>query len=125
MYKPTTRIGEQDRTLRKRQRLARHIERAAIPERPFMLGAPRYLVQPRVTAVCAPSLRTIAAALRDGTHTIDDAGLEAVEMWLRDGTGPFFGRDATAAVREVDRLKHVIVGAPTAVFDGEPVAVAV
>jgi hypothetical protein len=118
-------IVKRDRTIRKRERLARHVERTAVPERPFMLGAPSYLVQPRVTAACAPSLRAIAAALRDETHPIDEASLEAVRSWLEDGRGPFFGRDSTAALREVFRLRHVIVGAETAVFDEEPVAVAV
>jgi hypothetical protein len=112
-------------TLTKRQRLARHVERTAVPERPFMLGSPRYLVQPSVTAACAPSLRAIAAALRDDTHPIDEASVEAVGKWLTDGRGPFFGRDSTAALREVVRLQHVIVGAATAVFDEERVAVAV
>jgi hypothetical protein len=116
---------KRDRTIKKRQQLARHVERAAVPERPFIGQGPRYLVQPSVTAACAPSLRAIAAALRDETHPIDDVSLKAVERWLKDGSGPFFGRDSTAALREVDRLQHVIVGAATAVFDEEPVAVAV
>jgi hypothetical protein len=118
-------IVKRDRTIRKRQRLAQHVERTAVPERPFMLGTPRYLVQPSVTAACAPSLRAIAAALRDETRPIDDASVEAVGSWLKDGCGPFFGRDSTAALREVVRLQHLIVGADTAVFDEERVAVAV
>jgi hypothetical protein len=118
-------IMSRDRTIKKRQQLARHVERAAVPERPFIGQCPRYLVQPSVTAACAPSLGAIAAALRDETHPIDDASLTAVGSWLKDGRGPFFGRDSTAALREVDRLQHVIVGAATAVFDEEPVAVAV
>ena len=43
----------------------------------------------------------------------------------RTERGPFFGRDSIAAIREVVRLQHVIVGAETAVFDEERVAVAV
>ena len=116
---------KRDRSIRKRQRLARHVERAAVPERPFIGQCPRYLVQPSVTAACAPSLRAIAAALRDETHPIDDASLKALGRWLTDGAGPFFGRDSTAALREVDRLQHVIAGAAPAVFDEEPVAIAV
>ena len=116
---------KRDRTIKKRHELARHVERAAVPERPFMLGTPRYLVQPSVTAACAYRLRGVAAALRDETHPIDDASLKAVGRWLTDGRGPFFGRDSTAALREVVRLQQVIVGAETAVFDAEPVAVAV
>jgi hypothetical protein len=114
-----------DPTIKKRQRLARHVERAAVPERPFNGPGPRYLVQPSVTAACAPSLRAIAAALRDETHPVDDASLKAVERWLRDGSGPFFGRDSTAALYDVARLELVIVGAAAAGFDEEPVPVAV
>jgi hypothetical protein len=114
-----------DGTSKKRQRLARHVERAAVPERPFMGQCPRYLVRPSVTAACAPSLRAIAAALRDETHPIDDAKLGAVERWLRNGAGPFFGRDPQVALREVVRLEQVIAGASLAVFDEEPAAVAV
>jgi len=113
------------RTSKRRERLARNIERAAVPERPFMGPGPQYLVQPSVTAACAHSLHAIAAALRDETHPIDEASLNAVRRFLTDGAGPFFGRDSAAAVREVVRLQHVIVGAETAVFDEERVAVAV
>jgi hypothetical protein len=114
-----------DPTIKKRQRLARHVERAAVPERPFNRPGPRYLVQPSVTDACAPSLRAIGAALRDETHPIDDAHLKAVERWLRNGAGPFFGRDPLAALREVVRLEQVVAGASLAVFDEEPAAVAV
>ena len=118
-------IMKRDRTTKTRHELARNVERAAVPERPFNGPGPRYLVQPSVTAACAPSLRAIAAALRDETHPIDDASLKAVGRWLTDGGGPFFGRDSTAALTEVVRLQHVIVGAETTVFDEERVAVAV
>jgi hypothetical protein len=114
-----------DRTSKKRQRLAQHLERAAIPERPFIGRCPRYLVQPSVTAACAPSLRAIAAALRDQANPIDDAKLEAVESWLRNGAGPFFGRDPMAALREVVRIECRIAGAATAFVDEKPPAVAV
>jgi hypothetical protein len=113
------------RTMKKRRQLARHVERTAIPERPFHGPGPRYLVQPRIAVACAPSLRAIAAALRDETHPVDDESLRAVERWLTDGCGPFFGRDSTAALREVVRLQHVVVWAETAVYDEERVAVAV
>ena len=46
---------KRDRTIKKRQQLAQHVERAAVPERPFIGPGPRYLVQPGVTAACAPS----------------------------------------------------------------------
>jgi hypothetical protein len=116
---------KRDRTIKKRQQLARQVERAAVPERPFIGQCPRYLVQSSVTAACAPSLRAIAAALRDETHPIDEASLKAVGRWLKDGSGPFFGMDSTAALREVDRLQDVIAGAATAAVDEEPVAIAV
>ena len=114
-----------NRTSKKRQRLARHVERKAVPERPINGPGPRYLVQPSITAACAPSLRAIAAALRDETHPVDDASLKAVERWLTDGCGPFFGRDSMPALREVVGLERVIAGAATAVVDEQPVAVAV
>jgi hypothetical protein len=114
-----------DRTIKTRQRLAHHVERATVPERPFVGQGPRYLVQPSVTAACAPSLRAIAAALRDETRPIDDASLKAVSSWLRNGAGPFFGRDSTAALKEVVRLECLIASAATAIVDEAPVAVAV
>jgi hypothetical protein len=113
------------RTMKKRRQLARHVERTAIPERPFHGPGPRYLVQPRIAVACAPSLRAIAAALRDETQSIDDASLDAVEGWLTDGCGPFFGRDSMAALREVLGLERVIVGGATAVSQDQPVPVAV
>jgi len=118
---------KRDRISRKRQRLARNVERATVPERPFIGRGPRYLVQPSVTAACTPSLHAIAAALRDETYAIDKSSLEAVGRFLSDGaTSPFFGRDSTAALREAVRLQHVIVGAETAAaVDPEPIAVAV
>lgn len=118
-------IVKRDRTVMKRQQLARHVERAAVAERPFIGRGPRYLVQPSITAACAPSLRAIAAALRDETHPIDKASLEAVDRWLTNGGGPFFGRDSTAALREVVQLQHELAGSETAAFDEERLAVAV
>jgi hypothetical protein len=116
---------KRDRTTKKRQKLARRVELAAVPERPFIGRGPRYLVQPDVTAACAPSLRAIAASLRDETHPIEEASLEAVDGWLTNVGGPFFGRDSAAALREVVRLQHIIVGAETAAFNEERIAVAV
>jgi hypothetical protein len=118
-------IVRQDRTIRKRQKLARYVDRAAVPERPFIGRGPRYMVQPSVAAACAPSLRAIAAALRDETHPIDDANLKAVARWLTDGCGPFFGRDSTAALLECVHLQQTVVGAETADFQQERLAVAV
>jgi len=112
-----------DPRMKERQKLARHVERAAVPERPFIGRGPSYLVQPSVTEACAPSLRAIAAALRDETHPIGDANLEAVKRWLKTGAGPFFGRDATAALTEVVRLECGIASAATAFVDEQPVAV--
>lgn len=116
---------KRDRINKKRRQLARYVELAAVPERRFIGRGPGYLVQPSVTAACAPSLRAIAAALRDESHPIDDAILKTVRRWLTDGGGPFFGRDSTAALDEVVRLQHVVVGPETVAFDEERVAVAV
>jgi hypothetical protein len=119
-------IMKRDRIIRKRQKLARQVERAAVPERPWIGRGPRYLVQPSVAVACAPSLHAIAAALRDETNPIDDTSLKAVGRFLADGaSSPFFGRDSTSALREAVRLQHIIVGAETAVLDDERVAVAV
>jgi hypothetical protein len=118
-------IVKRDRIITKRQKLARHVERAALPERPFIGRGPRYLVQPSVTAPGAPSLRAIPAAPRDVTCPIGEASLKALERFLTDGCGPFFGRDSTAALREVVGLQHAIVGTETAVPDEEQFAVAV
>jgi hypothetical protein len=119
------RIVKHDRIMKTRQRLARHVERAALPERPFIGPGPRYIVQPSVTAACAPSLREIAGVLRDEAHPIDEESLEAVKRFLTDGaSSPYFGRDSTAALLEVVRLQHV-VRAETPVFDEERLAVAV
>jgi len=116
---------KRDRTMKKRQQLARRVERAAVPKRPYIGRGPRYLVQPSITTACPPSLRAIAAALRDETYPIDEASLEAVGRFLTGGGSPFLGRDSTAALREVVRLQHVVVGAETAVFDEEQLIVAV
>ena len=117
---------KRDRISRKRRRLARNVERATVPERPFIGRGPRYLVQPSVTAACAPSLHAIADALRDEKHAIDETSLEAVRSFLSDGmTSPFFGRDSNAAVREVARLQHTVVGAELTVVEELPVAIAV
>jgi hypothetical protein len=128
--KRSTRKGadrvKRDRTRKKRQQLARRVERAAVPKRPYVGRGPRYLVQPSITASCAPSLRAIAAALRDETYPIDDASLNAVGSFVTDGAGsPFFGQDSTAALREVVRLQHAVVGAETAVFRKEQLTMTV
>lgn len=117
---------KRDRTMKKRQQLARRVERATVPERPYIGRGPRYLVQPSITAACAPSLSAIAAALRDEICPIDGASLKAVVRFLTDGArSPFFGRDSTVALREAVRLQHVVVGAETDVLDEERLAVAV
>ena len=116
---------KRDRNIKKRRRLARALERAAVPERPFMRG-PRYVVQPSVALACAPSLRALAAALRDETRPVDEASLAAVRTFLTAGaSSPFFGRDSTAALREAVRIQHIVVGAESAVLDQEPMAIAV
>jgi hypothetical protein len=112
------------RNIKKRRRLAHSLERAAVPERPFIGRGPRYLVQPNVTAACAPSLQTMATALRNEALVVDEDGLRAVLTFITDGGSPFFGHNATEALREAVRLQHMVVGAETAVPDQEGVAVA-
>ena len=115
---------KRDRNTKKRRRLARGLERAAVPERPALRG-PRYLVQPSVTVACAPSLQAIATALRDEALVLDENGLRDVRTFICDGASPFFGRDVTEALREAVRLQHIVVGAERPVLDQQPVAVAV
>jgi len=115
---------QRDWNIKKRRRLARALERAAVPERPFIGRGPRYLVQPSVTAACAPSLQAIATALREESLVLDEDGLRAVLAFITDGGSPFFGRDATEALREAVRLQHIVVVTETAVPDQEHAAVA-
>jgi hypothetical protein len=111
--------------IKKRRGLARSLERSAVPERPFIGRGPRYIVQPSVALACASSLQAIATALRDETVVLDENGLRAVRTFVTDGASPFFGRDATEALRAVVRLQHIVVGAEPAVLDQEPIAIAV
>ncbi len=115
---------KRDRTIKRRRQLARSLERAAVPERPFFGRGPRYLVQPSVTAACASSMRALAAALRDDARPVDEESLRAVRTFLSGPDSPFLGRDATEALREAVRLQHNVVGAETAVLDQESVTVA-
>ena len=116
---------KRDRTIKKRHQLARQVERAAVPERPFVGRGLRYLVHPRTTAACAPSFQAIAAALRDDACVIGDESLAEVRTFITDGGSTFFGRDETAALRDAVRLQHTVVGADTAVPAEEYVAIAV
>jgi len=106
---------KRDRNLTKQRRLARALERAAAPERPFMGRGPRYLVQPSVTLACAPSLQAIATALREDARVLNEDGLGAVLTFITDGASPFFGRDVTEALREAVRLQHLVIDAKPAV----------
>jgi hypothetical protein len=106
-----------DKATRKRIRLARSLERAAVPERPSIGRGPRYLVQPTITEACAPSLRAIAAALRADPLAFDDDELRDVRSFISDGGSPFFGRDETAAMREAVRLQHTVLDPKPAVYD--------
>src|SRR5262245_52245629 len=114
-----------DRSTKKRQRLAKTVLRATVPERPVIGRGPRYLVQPYVTAACAPSLHAIAEALADETYPIDEQSLEAVRWFITDGASPFFGHDSGAALQEAARLQFQIAGVATPTFDDERLAVAV
>ena len=104
---------KRDRSIKRRRQLARAVERAAVPERPFLRG-PLYLVQPHVTTACAASLRAIAAALRDETIVLSEHELRAVATFILDGRSPFFGRDAYAAKHQAVRLQHMVIGAEPA-----------
>jgi len=106
---------KRDRISKKRRQLARAVERAAVPERPFFGPGPRYLVHPYVTTACTASLRAIAAALRDETLVLGEHELRAVETFILDGRSPFFGRDANAAMQQAVRLQHMVIGAKLAV----------
>jgi tetrahydromethanopterin S-methyltransferase subunit F len=100
-----------DKVRRKRNQLARSLERASVPERPYIGRGPRYLVHPEIALVCAPSLRALAAALRDNTIAFDDGELRAIDSFVSDGAGSaFFGRDPTAALREAVGLQHAVLG---------------
>ena len=116
---------KRDRISNKRFKVARMAERAAVPERPWLGRGPRYLVQPSVALACAPSLRAIAAALRDEARPVDEGAMDAVRTFITDGGSPFFGRDVTAALREAVRLQHIVVVAEPAVREPERVAIAV
>ena len=116
---------KRDRSTKQRFTVARMAEKAAIPERPWLGRGPRYLVQPSVALACAPSLRAIAGALRDETCPVDQWTLKAIREFLTDGGSPFFGREATAALREAVRLQHIVVAAEPALLVQERVAIAV
>ena len=94
---------------RKRRGLARSLERAAKPERPYIGRGPRYLVHPEIATACAPSLRVIAAALRDETVPCGDEQFRAIRSFVHDGSSTFLGRDATAAMRDAVRLQHAVL----------------
>ena len=116
---------KRDRISKKRLTVARMAERAAVSERPWLGRGPRYLVQPSVALTCAPSLRAIAAALRDEAPPAEEGAVDAVCTFLTEGGSPFFGRDTTAALREAVRLQRIVVGAEPALREQERVAIAV
>ena len=104
-----------DKATTRRNKLARALERAAVPERPFIGRGPRYLVHPRITAACAPSLLAIAASLRNDPLVFDDNELRNVRAFISDVGSPFFGPDETAAMREAVRLQHAVIAPKAAV----------
>jgi hypothetical protein len=106
-----------DKATRKRIKLACSLERAAAPECPYIGRGPRHLVQPTITAACAPSLRAIAAALRADPLAFDDDELRQMRSFISDGGSPFFGRDETAAMREAVRLQHTVLDPTPAAVD--------
>jgi hypothetical protein len=100
-----------DKATKKRIKLARSVERAAVPERPYIGRGPRYLVHPTITAACAPSLLAIAAALRNDPTAFDEDELRSVQSFIRDVDSPFFGPNETEARREAVRLQHAVLKA--------------
>jgi hypothetical protein len=116
---------KRDRITKKRDKLARMAERAAVPERPIRGRGPQYLIRPAVSVACAPALQAIAAALRNGTQHIDEKSLEAAWTFFTDGATSLYGYDVTEALRETVRLQQMIVRPEPAVVDQAPVAVAV
>ena len=103
---------------RKRRSLARSLERVSVPERPYIGRGPRYLVHPEIALACAPSLRSMAAALRNETVAFEDNELRAIRSFISDGAGSaFFGQDATAAMREAVSLQHAVIAPNAAVQD--------
>jgi hypothetical protein len=98
-----------DKMKRKRRALANHLERECLPESPYHGRGPRYLVHPEIALACAPSLRALAAALRDDAIAFDESDLGAIKTFACDGPSAFYGRDATAAKREAVRLQHAVL----------------
>jgi hypothetical protein len=96
------------RVVRRRLKLAKAVERAAVVERPVVCRGPLYLVHPTVTAACGGSLQRIAVLLRDESYPIASSVLGAVEVFIGDGKSPFFGRDAALAQREGALLQRLV-----------------
>ena len=113
-----------DRSTRQRLTVARIAEKAAVSDPAWLRRGPRHLVQPSVALACAPSLRAIAAALRDETRPVDEGTVNAVRAFLSDDGSPFFGREATVALREAVRLQQIVVAAEPALLVQERVAIA-
>jgi hypothetical protein len=116
---------KRDRITKKRDKLARMAERAAVPERPFRGSCPQYIIRPAVSLGCAQSLQAIAAALRSPTVHIDEDSLEAAWKFFTDGRTALYGYDVTAALRETVRLQQRIVRPEPVELDQAPGAVAV
>jgi len=116
---------KRDRITRKRDELARIAERAAVPERPLRWCVPQYLIRPAVSAACAPSLKAIAAALRDRSLHVDEESLEAAWRFFTDGSTELYGYGVTEALRETVRLQQKIVRSEQVELDQAPAAVAV
>ena len=102
---------------RQRRSLARWLERAAKPERPHVGRGPRYLVDPKVNAACAPSLRAIATALRNDAASFDEARMRSVRSFLTGPDSPFYGNDPAEALREAVRLQHLVMDARASAAD--------
>ncbi len=113
---------KRDRTTKRRDKLARMAERAAVPER--RIPGQMYIMRPAVSVACAPSLQAIAAALRDRTLHIDEETVEAAWSFFTDGRTSLFGYDVTEALRDTIRLQQKIVRRQPVELDRAPAAVA-
>jgi hypothetical protein len=116
---------KRDRITKRRDKLARMAEHAAVPERPFRGRGPLYLIRPAVSVACAASLQAIAAALRDRTLHIDEESLDAGWKFFTDGGTALYGYDVPEALRETIRLQQKIVRPEPVDLDQAPVGVAV
>lgn len=100
-----------DRQHRRRRRVARALERVSVPERRYVGRGPRYLIRPELSLACAPSLRTVAAALRDEQRQIDDRYVVEAEAFVTSFDSPLRANDPEAARAAAAALEQLVTGA--------------